>query len=315
MLDELQDIIAELVRPDDDPRPIPAATVRKWMSTTDPEVRGATSSLLYVYRHYRRITPPLDFDEAFDWLLQYWEFCLRSNPKGEHVDGRWSAGNDMMFWFVGLWDEGADRKYFERIKALLANLYVTGQRNLKVCIEQAVVEHLFEREEIREFFADWKDHPRLGPAYEAGLEWALGGGNVLALVQNNVPQFPPSSFEQIFGQQLHSFEYCVRNEPKPKWMDMKCSGGWDLPRWFVRLWDEGRDRKYFESIKALLESLYPTGRRRRKACIEQAVLGSLFEREPIRELFESWKSDARLRPAYEAALQWARHEGSTEVSE
>jgi hypothetical protein len=285
------------------------------MSSTDPEVQGATSGLFDALRHYRRITPPLDFDEVFEWLLEYWEFCLRENPKGEYVEGRWSAGYHMMGWFVAAWDDGMDRKYLERIKALLANLYVAGRKNLKVCIEQAVIEHLFEREDIREFFADWKDDPQLAPAYEAGLEWVRGGGNVLAGLRSRAPQPSPPSFDQVFEEKLHYFESCVRSEPKPKWTDMRCSGGWDLPRWFVRLWDEGRHRRYFECIKALLESLYLSGRRRRRECIEQAVLGPLFEREPLRELFEGWKDHPRLRPAYEAALRWACQGGSTQVSE
>jgi hypothetical protein len=62
------------------------------------------------------------------------------------------------------------------MKSLLSRLYIEGSGELKDSIEQAVVEHLFERADIRQFFADWQDDPQLRSAYEAGRLWAEGGG-------------------------------------------------------------------------------------------------------------------------------------------
>ena len=285
------------------------------MSHTEPEVRGATYSLIAEPRHWRRIVPPLDLDKVFDWILQYYEFCLRTDPTGEWVNGRWSAGNELMAWFVEEWDERAGRDFFDRIKALLAELYVTGSPDLRVCIETAVVEHLFEREGIREFFQDWKDHPQLGPAYEAGLEWVLGGGKVLPDDMQAWQFTHESTFDEVFNEWMNAFESYLRTDPRPRWTDIRDTAGWDMPRWFVRLWDEGRDRKYFERIKSLLAELYPTGTGELKSCIEQAVLGPMFEREPIRESFGDWKDHSQLGPAYDAALQWARQQGGSPPTE
>jgi len=309
----LQDIIAELARSDDDLQPIAAATVRRWMSSNDPEVRGATSTLLFEGRHWDMITPPLDYDEEFDWMLDHFELCLRTDPQGEWIKSRWSAGNDLLVWFVALWDQGWDAKYVQGIKALLARLYTTGSADLKECIEQATVEHLFERQEVREFFKDWEGHPQLGPAHAAGLKWALGGGkSPYWLPRQAVRQV---SFDEYFEQKLNYFASLMQDDPKPRWTDIEDSGGWDLPRWFVRLWDEGRDRKYFERVRDILEELYPTGTPELKGCIEQAVLGAMFEREPLRQLFESWRDNPQLGPAYEAGLRWVREAGRKRATE
>jgi hypothetical protein len=75
-----------------------------------------------------------------------------------------------------MWDEKRDKKYFEAIKSLLEKLYLTGEAELKKCIEHAIIEHLFERKPIRKFFSNWRDDPQLRPAYEEGMLWVNGGG-------------------------------------------------------------------------------------------------------------------------------------------
>jgi hypothetical protein len=157
--------------------------VRRWMRVTDPEVRGAIHTLLRDSAVHQRITPPLCFDEVFDWILQYYEWCLRTDPRGEcydtqWVDTRWDAAFELIPWFIWWWDEGIDRSYLERVKAMLAELYISGSHDLREAIAVGLLEHLFERKPIREFFAAWKDDPQLRPAYEAASAWALGGGRI-----------------------------------------------------------------------------------------------------------------------------------------
>lgn len=155
---------------------IPDSRVRNWMSTSDPEVLGAIYILLTDAKVSQTIAPPLPFDEVFAFLLRYFEFCLRNDPQGEWVDNRFTAGSDFVSAFVSFWDAGRERKYFRDMKSLLSRLYIGGSGELKDSIEQAIVEHLFERADIRQFFADWQDDPQLRSAYEAGKLWAEGGG-------------------------------------------------------------------------------------------------------------------------------------------
>jgi hypothetical protein len=86
------------------------------------------------------------------------------------------AGTELVGMFVWMWDEGRDRRYFVEVKSRLAGLYVEGSSDVRRAIEHAVIEHLFEREPIREFFSDWRDDPRLRPAYDEGMLWVAGGG-------------------------------------------------------------------------------------------------------------------------------------------
>jgi hypothetical protein len=172
----LDEVVSELNDPDKTAFPLPATKIRSWMSSADPEVLGATYSLVTKERHLQRIQPPLSFDEQFAFLLRYFEFCLTNNPEGKWIDNRFTAGSDFVSIFVSLWDEGRDKKYFQEMKSLLRRLYTGGPGELKDSIELAIVEHLFERPDIRKFFGDWQDDPQLRSAYEAGKLWAEGGG-------------------------------------------------------------------------------------------------------------------------------------------
>jgi hypothetical protein len=172
----LQDIVRHLEMAEKESSAIAESEVRSWMSSDDPEVLGATYSLLMNAKLVQRITPSLSFDEVFAFFLRYYELCFKTDPHGEWIDDRFTAGCDFVRVFVSYWDEARDKKYFHEMKSLLSRLYIEGPPELKYSIEQAVVEHLFERNDIREFFSDWRDDPRLRSAYDAGVLWAEGGG-------------------------------------------------------------------------------------------------------------------------------------------
>jgi len=167
----LEQIRRELEAGRGETREISASLVRQWMASTDPQVRGATYAFLHS-AHALRVAPALSFDEVFDFTLSYYEWCIRTDPEpGDWADTRYSAG-----WFLWLWDGGHDRKYSERIKSWLAELYKTGDAALKKAIEHATIEHLFERKQVRKFFADWQHDPELKPAYDEGMLWIMHGG-------------------------------------------------------------------------------------------------------------------------------------------
>jgi len=172
----LQEIIKEFTTPITARKNVAQSDVLKWMDSGDADTLGATYVFLSKPEHVGRVTPPLSFDPVFDFMLRYYEFCLKNDPQSEWANSAYSAGGDLVGWFVWMWDEGRDRKYFERIKSRLADLYISGSTEQKKCIEHAIVEHLFERKPIRKFFSDWKTNSQLQPAYEEGMLWATGGG-------------------------------------------------------------------------------------------------------------------------------------------
>jgi hypothetical protein len=172
----LEEIIQAVEADRDDNREIPASQVRIWMSSKDPDVLGATYGFFHS-AHTARVKPELSFDEVFDFTLNYYEWCIRTDPApGKWASTRYSAGWDMASWFCALWDQRREKEYFERIKSRLAKLYKLGDADLKQAIAHAIVEHLFERKPIRKFFSDWKADPVLKFAYDEGMLWVTRGG-------------------------------------------------------------------------------------------------------------------------------------------
>jgi hypothetical protein len=172
----LQEIITELEKSAGERTSIPDSQVRRWMKSEDTDTLGATYGFLSKADHVQRVTPPLPVDDVFEFMLRYYEFCLRTDPKSRWANSRYSAGWDLVGWFTQMWDVKRDKKYFEAVKSLLEKVYLTGDTELKKCIEHAVLEHLFERKDIRMFFSDWRDNPQLRPAYDEGKLWVDGGG-------------------------------------------------------------------------------------------------------------------------------------------
>jgi hypothetical protein len=172
----LQEIIRELETSPGQGTTIPALQVRNWMSSEDADTLGATYGFLSNAAQIQRVSPSLQFDEVFSFMLRYYEFCFKTDPKSQWANSRYSAGWNLTGWFTRMWDEKRDKEYFQAIKSLLERLYITGTPELKKCLEDAVIEHLFERKPIRKFFGDWAHNPQLRQAYDAGILWVDSGG-------------------------------------------------------------------------------------------------------------------------------------------
>ena len=172
----LTEIIEQLEAAPEVATEIPVSQVHRWMDSENIDILGATSIFLSNAACVRRVYPALSFEQVFNFLQHYYVQCLRKDPDSDWADSRYSAGWDMVRWFVSMWDDKRESKYLEVIKSSLAELYREGSPELRICIENAIIEHLFEREEIRNFFGDWKDNPELGRAYDAGMLWVERGG-------------------------------------------------------------------------------------------------------------------------------------------
>jgi hypothetical protein len=156
---------------------IAATKVRAWMRSDDLEALGALAGALWREASVARIQPALDYEEVFRFLLEYYERCLRENPEGEWAEGRYPAGSTIASWFTALWDNASvPRERLLQIKNWLAALYRQGDDDLRLCIETATLEYLFERAEIAAWFEDWLYDPLLGPAYERALDWGRHQG-------------------------------------------------------------------------------------------------------------------------------------------
>lgn len=59
------------------------------------------------------------------------------------------------------------------IRELLAALYKHGNEDVRLAIINGALEHLFEDEEIKKEFADWKNDKELNSAYLKAAEWSV----------------------------------------------------------------------------------------------------------------------------------------------
>ena len=150
--------------------------VREWVKSSDSEILGFTHALIHDGRF--RIEPALPLNEYKDFVKRYFERCLRDDPDGEWADSSYSAGGDLVNIFASLWrDSSVPREVLKELRNWLGQLYREGDRRVRTCIVNATLEHLFEQEEIRNFFSDWKKDDVLSVAHREASDWYLGGGN------------------------------------------------------------------------------------------------------------------------------------------
>lgn len=149
-----------------------------WFKSDDIEVLGFTSALIHDPRF--RIEPPLPPEEYKAFVMHYYGRCLKEDPKGEWADSRYSAGSTLVNVFASLWrDSRVSREVVKELKVWFGRIYAEGDESIRICIITATLEHLFEQEDIREFFSDWKKDPVLATAHKEACVWYLGGGKTL----------------------------------------------------------------------------------------------------------------------------------------
>ena len=151
-------------------RAIPASKMETWRAHPSLEVQGAVAEVLL--EHPELVFPPLPFEEVFTTCADYYRECLIQDvQESDYAPNRSIAGAEFVRWFVSLWrDHEIPREYLVRLKSMLRGLCM----NNKISSEQivgAVLEHLFERAEIQDFFADWKSDPRLAAGFALAKEW------------------------------------------------------------------------------------------------------------------------------------------------
>jgi hypothetical protein len=150
--------------------------IREWMASGDIEILGFTYHLLCAKRF--RVQPPVSLAEYIEFTKLYYGRCLRENPEGDWSSSRYNAGSDLVNIFASLWrDSSVPRPVLDDLKAWLERLYRESDETVRTCVIQATLEHLFEQEQIREFFSDWQNDKVLAVAYREASEWYKHGGN------------------------------------------------------------------------------------------------------------------------------------------
>lgn len=163
-----------------------AEKIKEWMKCRNVEALGVLYYFLTEKRYYMKIDPPLNFQDYFYFIKDYFSLCFKEDPDDIWADSKYGAGWDLVGWFKHFWeDKNIPRKYLKDIKTWIGELYKGGNKELKECIGNATLDHLFENKEIRRFFSDWEKDPDLVEAYKRALEWSDKMPEVLSLLEKD----------------------------------------------------------------------------------------------------------------------------------
>ena len=155
---------------------IRAAKLDEWLASDDIEVLGACHEILTVRFDRLEAKAKTRFGVPSEYvckrMLLFFRRCLRENRPGPFALNRSQAGRCVYQWFLALSSPSpVPREALDDIKNMLAELYKSGDAELRNCIVTSCLEHLFESRRIAEYFADWSDEPVLAAAYEEALQW------------------------------------------------------------------------------------------------------------------------------------------------
>jgi hypothetical protein len=173
---ELAEIVDALHHLDEQPeRVLGRDQVLQWAATDDLEALGALSAILFEPRYAKRIEPSLTLPEYMAIELPYLARCLKEDPPGPWSESRWSAGGLLAGWIKDVWADERFRPAVDEFQEWLASIYKSSpDADLRPCLVQATLEHLFEIEEIADRFSAWRDDPVLMQAYEDAKLWKEG---------------------------------------------------------------------------------------------------------------------------------------------
>jgi hypothetical protein len=153
---------------------IPVERVREWMRNESIDVLGAVYGLITdERRHYLRIKPNLSREDYFTFIMRYLERCIRENPESKWANSRYAAGWDFVNWFKHYWnDSESPRSIPADLRDGLGKLLKEGDEAVRISIITAILEHLFEDNDIKKYFKEWLADPVLRSAYEEAIGYA-----------------------------------------------------------------------------------------------------------------------------------------------
>jgi hypothetical protein len=145
--------------------------IRKWIYAADLKTLGVLFAL--TDQAWSRIIPALTMDEACDLIRRYYLACIVKNPRGsDYMHSRYEAAWSMVAWFrhlVSLLPQSETA--LKQTIAELTALYLNSKQSVQQAIINGFLEHVFETPSLRDYFAQWKDDPKLADGYKWALMW------------------------------------------------------------------------------------------------------------------------------------------------
>ena len=97
-------VIAEIETHIESTEPILKATVLAWLHSDELEVRGAAEYVLMERDACKRVHPYLSARDYVDFMMPYYERCLKENPDGEYAPSSFMAGAEIVGGFLLLFN-------------------------------------------------------------------------------------------------------------------------------------------------------------------------------------------------------------------
>jgi hypothetical protein len=152
------------------------ARLREWLGHDDPEVRGAAFKVLSENPDLLDPHPTVE-----DFVLLALEFLDKTI--GAKDGGDWAYSGYETAWSLASWfswlalDSSTPRPLLDSIIVRLGVLYERLDEDGRETLVNGALEHIFEREELRELFRGWQSHPVLARAYADSCLWGDHGGD------------------------------------------------------------------------------------------------------------------------------------------
>lgn len=154
---------------------IPRTLVRQAIGARDLELSGLVFSMIHNHKIRNRIKPPLEMVDFQELHLSYLPDCIKSPTVSDWCESPYLAGHAIVAWIRHLWQQQLKTSdYLVVWKHTLAKLYIQGDEAVRDIVINGIMEHLFQVEDIRFFFNDWRGHAILERAYNMSLPSASG---------------------------------------------------------------------------------------------------------------------------------------------
>ena len=152
------------------------------MNSDNISVLGAVKYFIFNKKYCSYIVPSLQIEEYHHFMIRYCTKCFEDNPVDDDwAESRYLAGYSLVKWFKSLWyNKGTPYYILVEIRDFLERIYETSNSDIRECIVNSVLEHLFKDKDIVIFFRKWRDSALLSIAYNKALYF---NGNLAKLVQ------------------------------------------------------------------------------------------------------------------------------------
>ncbi|MCP4344847.1 MAG: hypothetical protein GY795_04890 [Desulfobacterales bacterium] len=145
-----------------------------WMESDNIEILGSIFYILDQRNNLIESFPPME--KTIKFYIHYFRRCLIENPQSDWADNRYIAAYNLMRLYKALRkDNCVPLTFLEDIRAMIIDVYKTGNKEVKESIIGGILEHLFEDKDIQLEFDEWKNDSELSKAYFKALEWSVNG--------------------------------------------------------------------------------------------------------------------------------------------